>query len=51
MKPLKKKNFEGNLVLGMDVQVEDGLEVAECTLVGRARGKGFSGKFIKQWVE
>lgn len=50
-KPIKKKKFEANLVLGMDVQIEDALEVAECTLVGRARRKSYSGQFIKQWAE
>lgn len=50
-KPLKKKKIEGNLVLGMDVQVEDALEVVECTLVGRARGKSLSGKSLRYWAE
>lgn len=35
----------------MDVQVEDALEVAERTLVGRVRGRYVSGKFLKQWAD
>lgn len=49
-KPLKTKCF-AELVLGMDVQVEGVLEVAEVTLVGRIRGKPVSGKAIRQWAE
>lgn len=50
-KPIKKKDIEDNLVLGMDVQVEEAIEVAECTLVGRARGKKHTTQFIKKWGE
>lgn len=39
------------MVLGMDVKIEDALEMAECTLVGRARGKNFSSTFIHSWGE
>eukprot|EP00253_Pinus_taeda_P024932 PITA_24932 len=35
----------------MEVQIEEALEVAECTLVGRARGKKFTSNFIKAWGE
>lgn len=38
-RPINSKELEGNLVLGMDVQIEEALEVAECTLVSRERGK------------
>lgn len=37
-RPINSKELEGNLVLGMDVQIEEALEVAKCTLVGTARG-------------
>ena len=50
-KPLKKIRIERKLLLGMDVQVEEVLDVAESTLVGRARGRFVSGKFLKQWAE
>jgi len=39
------------LVLGMDVTIEESLEVAECTVVGRARGKKFSPGFLQEWGE
>lgn len=48
---IKKKEFEANLVLGMDVQIEEAIEVAECTLVGRARGKKYSAQFIQNWAD
>lgn len=51
LKPIKKKDIEANLVLGMDVQVDEALEVAKCTLVGRAKGKKHSSQFIKIWGE
>lgn len=35
--------------MGMDVQIEEVLEVAKCTLVGRARGKKFSSDYIQSW--
>lgn len=47
----KKKRIEGNLLLGMDVKVEDALEVANFMLVGRVRGRFISGKFLCEWVE
>lgn len=31
-----------NLVLGMEASIEETLEVADCTIVGRARGKKFT---------
>lgn len=46
---IKSQGLEGNLVLGMDVKIEEVLEVAESTLVGRVRGKIFSSEFIKSW--
>lgn len=46
-----KQNSEANLVLGVDVQIEEAMEVAEHTVVGRARGKNFSTQFIQNWVE
>lgn len=50
-RPICSQDLEGNLVLGMDVTIEEALEVAECTLVGRARGKKFTSGFIKAWGE
>lgn len=38
-------------MLGMDVSIEESLGVAECTLVGRARGKKFSSGFLQAWGE
>lgn len=35
----------------MDVQVQEDLMVAECTLVGRIRGRALSGKALNQWAE
>lgn len=49
-KPLKTKSF-AKLILGMDVQVEDVLDVAEVTLVGRIRGRPVSGKALRMWAE
>lgn len=35
----------------MEVSIEEALEVAECTVVGRARGKKLSPGFIQEWGE
>lgn len=35
----------------MEVSIEETLEVADCTLVGRARGKKFNTDFLKDWGE
>lgn len=50
-RPIGSQKIEGNLVLGMDVMIEESLEVAECTLVDRARGKKFTSCFIQAWGE
>lgn len=48
---LIKEKTEANLALGVDVQIEEAMEVAESTLVGRARGKNFSAQFIQNWAD
>lgn len=48
---LIKKMTEANLVLGVEVQIEEALEAAERTLVGRAGGKNFSAQFIQNWAD
>lgn len=40
-----------NLVLGMEVSIEETLEVADCTIVGRARGKKFTPADLQSWGE
>lgn len=50
-KTLKARRLPGNLLLGMDVQVEDALKVAESTLVGRFRGRPVLGKYLQHWAE
>lgn len=50
-RPIGSQELEGNLVLGMEVSIEEALAVAECTLVGRARGKKFSSEFLQVWGE
>lgn len=35
----------------MEISIEESLEVAESTLVGRARGKKFTSEFIQSWGE
>jgi len=46
-----KQAPEANLILRVDVQIEEAMEVAESTVVGRARGKFFSVQFIHKSVE
>jgi len=50
-RPLRAQESEVNLVLGMEVSIDETLEMAECTLVGRARGKKFSSGFLQSWGE
>lgn len=38
-----------NLVLGMEVSIDESLAVAECTIVGRARGRKFSPEDLQKW--
>lgn len=46
-----KQAPEANLILRVDVRIEEAIEVAESTVVGRARGKVFSIQFIQNWAE
>jgi len=50
-RPIGSQEIEGNLVLGMEVSIEETLAVADCTLVGRARGKKYSSEFLQVWGE
>lgn len=50
-RPIGAVEIERNIVLGMEVAIEETLEVADCTLVGRARGKKFSSEFLRGWGE
>lgn len=45
------QEIEGNIILGMEVSIEESIEVVDCALVGRARGKKFSLDFLKKWGE
>lgn len=40
-----------NLVLGIEVSIEETLDVADCTIVGRAMGKKFSPDVLQAWGE
>jgi len=40
-----------NMVLGMEVSIEETLEVADCTIVGRARGKKITPADLQSWGE
>lgn len=50
-RPIGAMEIERNIVLGMEVAIEETLEVVDCTLVGRARGKKFSSEFLREWGE
>jgi len=40
-RPIGSQELEGNLILGMEASIDETLEMAESTLVGRVRGKKF----------
>jgi len=50
-RPIGALEVVDNLVLGMEVSMVEALTVAECTLVGRARGKKYTSEFLQEWGE
>lgn len=40
-----------DVVLGVDVRIDEAIEAAESTLVGRALGKNFPAQFIQNWAD
>jgi len=47
---IRKKEIIANLVLGVNLHIDEAMEVAKLTLIGKAKEKKYSTNYIQEWA-